>query len=332
MFLRLARITGTLAAITASVYSQGFQRRAAITGSGGDPGKCTIEIVVDGAVEVEVRGDLGTLRNLAGQQPQWRRFECTAPMPLNPAEFRFSGVDGRGKQTLVREPGNGGGAVVRIEDPQGGTEGYTFDLTWRGAGYPGAPNGAPGSYRPDDRRGAGDRGFNRAFSADQAVQVCQDAIRQQATQRFRNQDIAFRRTTLDDNPGRNDWVVGSFAIRRGPNREEEYRFSCSVNFDNGRVRSAQIEPLQGDRYQPPVPGGNGGAVQACQRAVEDKIRNEGYDRVSFGAVRADDRPGRNDRITGTARADGRNGSDSFDFACRVDLQSGAIRSVDAILR
>ena len=51
-------------------------------------------------------------------------------MPPNPADFRFAGVDGRGRQTLVRDPRNGGVAVVRIEDSQNGSEGYTFDIFW----------------------------------------------------------------------------------------------------------------------------------------------------------------------------------------------------------
>ena len=49
-----------------------------------------------------------------------------------PRGFRFAGVDGRGRQELVRDPRNGGAAVVRIEDSQGGSEGYTFDLFWGG--------------------------------------------------------------------------------------------------------------------------------------------------------------------------------------------------------
>src|SRR5260370_2783853 len=95
-----------------------------------DRGKCTIEVVVDGAAEVEVRGDTANLRNLAGQPPRWRRFECNGPLPPNPLDFRFAGVDGRGRQQLVQDPRNGGVAVVRIEDPQNGSEGYTFDLFW----------------------------------------------------------------------------------------------------------------------------------------------------------------------------------------------------------
>src|SRR5215813_2620197 len=110
--------------------AQNYSRRAAISGGGSDRGKCTIEVVVDGAAEVEVRGDTAYLRNLAGQPAQWRRFECNGPLPPNPIDFRFAGVDGRGRQQLVRDPRNGGAAVVRIEDPQGGSEGYTFDLFW----------------------------------------------------------------------------------------------------------------------------------------------------------------------------------------------------------
>jgi hypothetical protein len=105
-------------------------------GGGGDRGKCTLEVVVDGVAEVEIRGDTANLRTLSGQPAQWRRFECNGPIPNNPGDFRFSGVDGRGRQTLVRDPRNGGVAVVRIEDPQGGSEGYTFDIEWSGGGYP----------------------------------------------------------------------------------------------------------------------------------------------------------------------------------------------------
>ena len=136
------------AALSAS--AQSFERRADITGGGGDRGKCTIEVVVDSAAEVEIRGDRAILRTLAGQPAQWRRFVCTSPLPPNPPDFRFAGVDGRGRQTLIRPPYNGAPAVVRIEDPQGGREGYTFDIFWRiGEFRPGPPPVAP---PPPDRR------------------------------------------------------------------------------------------------------------------------------------------------------------------------------------
>lgn len=216
-------------------------------GGGPDYGKCTVEVVVDGAAEVEIRGDNAILRNLKGAPPEWRRFVCTAPLPPNPANFRFTGVDGRGRQELVQDPRNSRGvAVVRIDDPDNGREGYTFDIQW---------GGRDGGYREGDRRDGPpmysdrdrDRRMDRRFTVDQAIGVCQDTVRAQAADRYRARDIEFRRTAIDDQPGRNDWVIGSFVVRRGDDRREFFRFSCSVNFDTGRVRSASIEPMDRDR-------------------------------------------------------------------------------------
>ncbi len=151
-----------LATLTGAATAQSLQRRATITGGGGpDQGKCTIEVVVDGAAQVEIHGDSATLKNLAGQPPQWRRFQCSAPLPANPGEFRFQGIDGRGQQQLIRDPRNGGTAIVRIDDPQGGSEGYTFDLIWnRGGGGPITENRAntPPPPTRDERR---DYGYDR---------------------------------------------------------------------------------------------------------------------------------------------------------------------------
>jgi len=283
-------------ALTGAVFAQN-QRQAVMTGGGSpDRGKCTVEVMVDGVAQVEIQGASATLRNVSGQPPQWRRFECTGAMPANPANFRFSGVDGRGRQELVRDPRNGGAAVVQIEDKEGGAEGYTFDITWDARGgntsgngpytqnsRPGSdrqdPNLRPGNngqydpnYRPipgnapvnrendqyrdrsDNRFGGRDedyrpnyrdsqyyRQYGHGFATDEAVRICQDEVMRQASQRFRTNDIHFGRTRIDDNPGRQDWVMGSLDIHRG-NHEERYGFSCSVNFDNGRVRSAQLDP------------------------------------------------------------------------------------------
>ena len=110
-------------------------RTANIRGGGGD-GKCTIEVEVDGVAEVEIRGTVARLRTREGQPATWRRFDCNQPMPVRPYDFRFRGIDGRGRQDLVRDPSSGGFAVIRIEDPKGGREGYTFDVMWRGGSGP----------------------------------------------------------------------------------------------------------------------------------------------------------------------------------------------------
>ncbi len=156
-----------LATLTASlaVYGQwgGSQtRRADIRGGGGD-GKCTIEVEVDDLAEVEIRGDTANLRTRSGQRASWRRFQCNQVMPLRPNNFRFRGIDGRGRQQLVRDPSNGGVAVVRIEDSKGGSEGYTFDIEWRGGDGGGSGwgnNGNNGNNGGSGGSGWGNNGNN----------------------------------------------------------------------------------------------------------------------------------------------------------------------------
>jgi hypothetical protein len=238
MYQKLYWTTAFLGLLGGVAHAQTMERRANFTGGGGPEGRCTVEVVVDGAAEVEIRGDRALLRNLFGQPPQFRRFECTSPMPPNPVNFRFQGVDGRGSQKLLGDPRRGGPAVVRIDDPDNGSEGYTFDVFWQGPGGGFPPPGGPGPGPGPGR----DRGYRDRFSVDDAVRVCQDSVRAQANDRLRGVPIEFRRTTIDDRPGRNDWVMGTFEARRGV-----YSFSCSVDFQSGRVRSADFQRTDRDR-------------------------------------------------------------------------------------
>ena len=124
-------------AITPAMAQPWQSYKGRITGGGGDRGKCTVEVRVDGSAEIEITGADGRMRTLSGASASWTRLQCNSPLPQNAANFRFSGIDGRGNQYLVREPRqNRGAALIRIEDPQGGAEGYTFDLEWGGAGGP----------------------------------------------------------------------------------------------------------------------------------------------------------------------------------------------------
>lgn len=67
-------------------------RQATITGKSGGP-KCTIEVEIDAVADVEIHGATARLHTLAGSPATWRRFECNMPMPVNPANFRFRGID-----------------------------------------------------------------------------------------------------------------------------------------------------------------------------------------------------------------------------------------------
>src|SRR5712692_9292075 len=102
------------------------------------------------------------LHTLTGQPSQWVRFECNDTLPRQPDDFKFSGIDGRGRQTLIRDPrGNRGVAVIRIEDPKSGSEGYTFDIEWRGFGN----NNGRGRYEENGRE-------NRETG--RAIEACKD--------------------------------------------------------------------------------------------------------------------------------------------------------------
>jgi len=343
---RLVIVSAVLAA--AIPMGAQTQRRASIvSGGGGDRGKCTAEVVVDGAADVEIRGDTGSLRTISGQPAQWRRLECTGPIPQNPVDFRFAGVDGRGRQQLVRDPRNGGAAVVHIEDSSGGAEGYTFDLFWgagnnSGGNFPGRNNDGVGNYpgrndgpgyggRNNGPGGGADRGIglSHRFTTEQAVEGCQASVRREAEQQFRARDVVFFDTRLDDNPGRRDWVVGRIEVRQGFNRTEPHRFACSVDFDNGVVRNVEIDPMRGG-----VGNFGGGpnarvrALETCQAAVEQRIRRDGYRNVDIGSIRMDDQPGRNDWVVGNARAERGPNFASYNFSCSVDLRSGDVRTVN----
>ena len=95
----------------------------------------------------------------------------------------------------------------------------------------------------DDRDGRGPDRESRRFTTEQAVRTCEESVRQQALGRFRGRRVEFVNTRIDDNPGRNDWVIGVIDVFRGRNAlEGRFQFSCAVNFDSGQVRSVQIDP------------------------------------------------------------------------------------------
>lgn len=214
-----------------ALHAEPITRRATIMGGAGN-GKCTIEVNVDGAAEVEVSGDTAVLTTLGGQTAVWRRFQCSQPLPSSPVDFRMVGIDGRGSVRLIRDPGrNRGTAVIRINDPKGGREGYTFDLRWRGpmgGGWPSGPMPFPPGHSP------GQGGFPMA----RMIRLCQDAVTDRLT-RDGYAYVAFERTRPDNNPGGHDWVVGAVSGRRGF-EVNRFSFACSVDFNSGRVRAVDI--------------------------------------------------------------------------------------------
>ncbi len=341
-FVKWAVLTTAISALQAQVPEQ--IREATITGSRGTSGKCTIEVRVDMSAEVDVYGNSGRLRTLAGQPATWTRMECTDPLPYSMSDFRFSGVDGRGQVRLVQDPRNNNGmAVIHIDDPKSGSEGYTFDIEWTGAsggaptggfrngGYNpqmGSPN-APGQYFPG-RRSA------RSISADRAIDLCRTELRTRAERDYNLRNIDITAAAVDSNAGRRDWVTGGFGDRSGNRRTGGYRFNCEVDYDSGQVRTIEIVRADGSVVQPGsstsgAPYNRIGYDQnrvfrACQDAVVTRTARDGYQNVKFTSTAVD--ISRGGWVNGTITASRGRETDTFDFGCSVDFATANVRNLE----
>jgi hypothetical protein len=116
-------------------------------------GQCDIRVQVDDQVEVSVRGDLVTIRTLAGRDARDDGSECSAPLPDHEiVGFRFEVKESRNEIRLLAEPSrrNRFAAIVRIRDTSSGEGRYRFRLSWAitGSDY-GRPTG--GNDRPPSK-------------------------------------------------------------------------------------------------------------------------------------------------------------------------------------
>lgn len=227
-------------------FAQGDSRRAEIRGGGGS-GKCTIEVEVDGVAEVVIDRDTAFLRTIEGQRATWRRFVCNQPMPSNPNNFRFRGIDGRGRQTLIRTPQqNRGRAVIQLEDPRGGRHGYTFDVEWDGGFNDGGGRYGDGGFdnrRNNDRRDRDwdDDDRNRRgnnWDSRRAERACVSEV-QDRIRRDYNVNARIDRVQADNNRGANDSISGQ-ASARDRGRTVLFDFDCRVNLNNGTVRNVRV--------------------------------------------------------------------------------------------
>ena len=114
-------------------------------------GYCVVRLMVDDLVMVHIRGNRLRFETLQGRDARDDGSECSQAMPAGNAltNFRFKGVDGRGRVELAEQPSasNRYTAQVRILDSKGGDEGYTFRVQW--------DNRNPGQV--SDNSGFGDR-------------------------------------------------------------------------------------------------------------------------------------------------------------------------------
>ena len=260
----MKRCLKLLAALTVAVaaYAQGPAqlRRAWIGESKVTSGKCTIEVRVDIAAEVDILGDTGRLRTTAGQPATWTRMECSDPLPRRMTDFRFTGIDGRGNMRLFKDPrANNSVAVIHIEDPQGGSEGYTFDIEWDGGSGGAAVNGfggppPPPPPPPPASRGGGGFGQGRGaarISAERAMDLCRAEVHERGRRDYDLRDIDITSVGVDNGRGRTNWVTGAFTEGNfDPGRGSGYLFNCSVDYFSGEVGTIEILRADGSVLRP----------------------------------------------------------------------------------
>jgi hypothetical protein len=299
-------ITAILSIAALPGHAQMFQRKASLVGVGvPNGGKCTVQVVVDGAADVELRGDNANLSNVSGQAPMWQRFDCTGVMPYSPASVRFVPTEGRGSQELVRDPRNGGTAVVHIEDPEGGPGVYAFDIVW--------------SYRTDQYQGR--------YSAEQAMRICRDEVRDRAARNI-GRDIEFQGTDIDSNGLNQNRVFGRFDA---PQSGDRYEFSCSMTAD-GRLRSVDIEPLRpiygGEEERSRSEFSGQEAIQVCRDSAAQRVERQGYHDLMFRSTNLGEPGGRTHLVNGVVQGYREGYGDSFDFSCRVNRFTGNVQSIE----
>jgi hypothetical protein len=323
-------------------------RRATIRGSKGTTGQCTIEVRVDHSAEVDVYGDSGRLRTLAGQAANWTRMECTDGLPTSMTDFRFRGIDGRGSVKLAQDPRNNNGiAVIRIDDPRGGSEGYTFSIEWSGASgsvpqdgfqtssYPSTQTTTGSSVSSGRRSPQYGRGRSTGVSTEAAIDSCRAEVRTRGQRDYNLQNIDITSAGMDTSSGRRNTIGGTFNDRSGSfRRGSGYKFNCVVDFNSGQVQSVEILRADGTAIQPLASAQSGydqnQVLRACQDAVVARAARDGYQNVSFSSTAVD--TGRANWVSGTITASRGPVTDTFDFGCSMNLVSAQVQNVQLTRR
>jgi hypothetical protein len=212
----------TFFALAAFLVNAQTTHRRAVLAYASDPaeGHCTVSVLVDGAADIEIRGDDATMRNVTGYTPRWQRFDCTGPMPVAAADLSLRAIEGNGQITLSRDPYRPGLSTVRVTNLEGGDRLFTFELSW-------SPS------RPAYSSGEADR----SVVDDDAIQSCRTAVEN----RIRNDGyryVRFGSVAMDDR-GISDRVTGT-ASASDSYRTAVFDFNCHVSTTDGQVRTVGL--------------------------------------------------------------------------------------------
>lgn len=190
-------------------------------------GRCTVRVRIDDEADVELRGDTIRIHVIKGGPGRDEGTECNAPLPTsgNITNFRFRGIDGRGNPRLVQEPAsrNYYVAVVNIQDPRGGSEGFTYELSWNWDGQGGDSGG--GGFFPTPGGPSDQSAIERA---------CLAELRNRLGQEQRVSVQSLFDTRREQAPGGRDVLAGSMNLLRNQQRETA-TFRCTFYARDNRV-------------------------------------------------------------------------------------------------
>jgi hypothetical protein len=200
-------------------------------------GRCRVRVRIDDEADVELRGDTIRIHVIKGGPGKDEGTECNAPLPTsgNITNFRFRGIDGRGTPRLVQEPAsrNSYVAVVNIQDPRGGSEGFTYELTWNWDGQGGGSGGSGGS---------GGGGFFPGGPSDQSAieRACLAELRNRVGREQRVSVQSLFDTRRETARGGRDILAGSMNLLRNQQRETA-TFRCTFYARDNRVEDVTYD-------------------------------------------------------------------------------------------
>ncbi len=121
---------------------------------------------VDREVQIVMRGNQLSTRRIGATEPNFAQGRAMSDLPRQDGVVRVQVLQGRGNVAVIQQPNaqNGFTAVVRIQDPQGGSDPYRLVGYWEGnsngeyVGWPGRGRGRDRNY-PDNNGGYGNGGY-----------------------------------------------------------------------------------------------------------------------------------------------------------------------------
>lgn len=153
----MKKVSGALLSlliIALGVISPAMARSGTVTWSGR----------VDDKLEIVISGRSVSYRNISGNKPTDINYRFSETMPSENMNIRVIRRTGRGSVTVSQSPNrvNGYAAVIRIDDPNGGSDRYEFEMRWdtngnngNGNGYNNGNNGNNGNVGSGEIRWSG---------------------------------------------------------------------------------------------------------------------------------------------------------------------------------